>query len=143
MTAEDPDDRAAQLTTLTEQLCARLTRETQAFEARRPQDAAAGVAETARLANLYRHESTRLRREPALLDGADPVRVGRLKLATQAFEAVLARHGRALEAAKSVTEGLVRAMAEAAEAARPQSAGYGPGVVRPAAFGGVALNRQA
>ena len=47
--------------------------------------------------------------------------------ATEAFEAVLARHGRALEAAKTVTEGLVRAIAEEVARSRSAGTGYGPG----------------
>jgi hypothetical protein len=144
MTAEDADDRVDQLSALTEQLSERLTRETRAFEARRPQDAAPGLAETQRLANLYRHESARVRREPALIAAATPERRERLKRATLAFDAVLARHGRALEAARTVTEGLVRAVAEEVAAARPKAAGYGPGA-RPqgGAASAVTLNRRA
>lgn len=144
MTAEGADDRVDQLAALTEQLSERLTRETRAFEARRPQEVANGVADTQRLANLYRHETTRIRREPDLIAGADPARRERLKRATLAFDAVLARHGRALEAAKLVTEGLVRAVAEEVASARPQASGYGPGARTPgAAVTAVTLNRRA
>jgi hypothetical protein len=138
------DERVDELTTLTEQLTDRLTRETQAFEARRPQDAAPGLPETQRLANLYRHESARIRRDPALIAGAAPERRERLKRASLAFNAALARHARGLEAAKTVTEGLVRALAEEVASNRPQAAGYGPGA-RPAASyaSAVALNRRA
>ena len=144
MTADGVDDRVEQLTALTEQLTTRLTRETQAFEKRRPQDAMPGMAETPRLANLYRHESTRVRREPALIAGATPPRREALKRATLAFDAVLARHGRALQAARTITEGLDRAVAEEVAAARPQAAGYGPGARAPGSMASaVTLNRRA
>jgi len=144
MTADGPDDRVQQLTALTEQLSARLTRETAAFEARRPQDVAASVAETQRLANMYRHESARVRRDPSLIIAAAPELREQLKRATLAFDAVLARHGRALEAARAVTEGLVRAIAEEVAAARPQAAGYGPGARTPGSYAAaVTLNRRA
>lgn len=144
MNAEDADDRVEQLTALTEQLSARLTRETQAFEARRPQDVAPGVAETQRLANLYRHETARIARDPTLVNDADRTRRERLKAVTLAFNAVLARHGRALEAARAVTEGLVRAVAAEVAASRPQAAGYGPGArASGAGAGPITLNRRA
>ena len=76
-----------------------LADQAKAFEAHRPQDAAANMEETSRLANLYRHggpsasapiraRSCRARR---LLDSA--VWLAR---ATEAFDAVIARQGRAL-----------------------------------------------
>ena len=51
----------------------------------------------------------------------------RLKQATVAFETALSRHGRALHAAKTVTEGLVKAIAEEVARNRTGHAGYGPG----------------
>lgn len=142
LAAADPDDRVEQLMALLAQLTARITAETQAFEARRPQEAQAGLAETQRLANLYRHEATRIRRDPSLIAAADPTRRYRLREAVTGFEATLARHARALEAAKVVTEGLVKAVAEEIAAARPQAAGYGPGV-KTAYAAPIALNRRA
>ena len=68
--ATDADDRAQQMIALTERLTARLTEETLALEVRRPQAMAAGAEETMRLANLYRHESLRVRQDPSLLNGA-------------------------------------------------------------------------
>jgi hypothetical protein len=47
--------------------------------------------------------------------------------ATEAFDAVLARQGRALEAAKTVTEGLVQAIANEVASQRSRGVGYGPG----------------
>ena len=68
----------------------------------------------------------------------------RLVRATEAFDAVLARHARALTAAKTVTEGVVKAIAEEVGRARAQTAGYGPGArTAPVANTAVALNRQA
>lgn len=120
-----PDDRAEQLLALTSRLTDLLVAETRAFEARRPQDAAAYSAKTAELATLYRLETMRLRREPGLLSGlaAEPRR--KLVAATQAFEKALAKHGRALAAARDVTEGLVRAIAAEVAASRAPAAGYG------------------
>ncbi len=144
LSAIDAEDRATQLIDLTEQLTNRLARETKAFEAHRPQDAAAGSAETQRLANLYRHEAARVKREPVLIAGAGPETRQRLMRAVQAFEDVLVRHGRAVEAARCITEGLVQAIATEVAAVRSAAAGYGPGAR--AAMGdasAITLNRRA
>ncbi|HVY34706.1 MAG TPA: flagellar basal body protein [Caulobacteraceae bacterium] len=142
--APDAATRMAQLITLTERLTGLIADQVKAFEARRPQDAALDAAETGRLANLYRHESLRVQTQPELLAGAPPELRARLIAATRAFDAVLARHGRAVEAAKTITEGLVRAIAEEIARQRGAVAGYGPKAVqstRPATS--LALNRRA
>lgn len=147
LAASDAADRVDQLIILTERLTDLIAAEAKAFETRRPQDAAANVEETQRLANIYRHESMRVRAEPQLVFGAPVELRRRLIRATEAFDAVLARHGRALEAAKTVTEGLVRAIAEEIASQREQASGYGPAAVAPAssatAATAITLNRTA
>jgi hypothetical protein len=142
--APDPAGRVLQLITLTERLTALIAEQVKAFEARRPHDAALNAEETGRLANLYRHESMRVQAQPKLLAGA-PVELHRhLIISTRAFDAVLARHGRAVEAAKTITEGLVRAIAEEIARQRGAVAGYGPKAkqaMRPATS--LTLNRRA
>jgi hypothetical protein len=127
LNAIDADDRVEQLIILTERLTDLIARQANAFEARRPHEAAQYVDEVAKLANLYRHESTRVRANVALVSGAALAVRQRLIRATEAFDAVLARQGRAVTAAKTVTEGLVRAIAQEVAEQRPQAAGYGPG----------------
>lgn len=117
--------RVRQLTRLTEDLTDRLINETRAFEARRPQDVAAGLAETQEMANIYRRELAQLKANPALLAPAPTTDRMALIAVTQAFEAVLARHGRAVEAARIVSEGLVKAIAQEVAAARPPASAYG------------------
>jgi len=125
--AGDPTQRVEQLIVLTERLTSFLKAELKAFEARRPQDAAANSAETQRLAKVYRHESACIRADPSLIAGAPVARRERLVEATKLFDEVLARHGRALYAAKTITEGLVRALAEEVAVQRRRCAAYGPG----------------
>lgn len=79
---------------------AALAEDARAFEARRPGEAAARMDETARLANLYRHESARIKADPSLISGCADATHLRLLRATEAFDAVLARHARALTAAR-------------------------------------------
>ena len=122
-----PDANVDQLIGLTEKLTQSLAADTRAFEARRPHEAGQRMAETARLANLYRHESSRLRGDNSLVRGASAERRLRLRQATETFEATLSRHGRALHAAHVVTEGLVKAIAEEVARSRASGVGYGPG----------------
>ena len=55
---------------LTERSTGLIAEQLRAFEARRPHDAASNAEETARLANLYRHESLKMKAEPNALDDA-------------------------------------------------------------------------
>ena len=107
----DAAQRIGQFITLTERLTGLVAEQAKAFESRRPQDAAVHLEEIGRLANLYRHESARVRGTIALVSTASPSDRRRLYRATEAFDAVLARQDRALSAAKVVTEGLVQAIA--------------------------------
>jgi hypothetical protein len=127
LAAETAADRVEQLTVLTERLTELVAGQAQAFEQSRPQDAAALVEETTKLANLYRRESAKVRADPGLVSQAPLAARARLTRATEAFDAVLARQARALSAAKTVTEGLVRAIAEEVAAQRQRGApdGYG------------------
>jgi hypothetical protein len=127
LAAHDAADRVDQMIILTERLTELIAEEAQCFEQSRPQDAVRFMEETARLANVYRHESARVRANPDLVFGAPADQRRRLVRATEAFDAVLARQSRAIEAAKTVTEGLVRAIAEEVASRREQQAGYGPG----------------
>ncbi len=142
--AVDADDRCDQLLALTARLTAAITAETLAFEARRPHTAAAGQAAAAELAAAYRVESARVKRDPSLVSGASPERRRRLTAATTAFEAALARHGRALKAAMEVTDGLVRALATEVAASRAPGHGYGArGRSAPGDASAIALNTRA
>jgi hypothetical protein len=143
--AHDAADRVDQLIILTERLTELIALEAAAFERRRPHEAAQYIDETSRLANLYRHESTRVRADPSLIQAASLSQRAALTRATEAFDAVLARQGRALEAARTITEGLVRAIAEEVSAQRQDRAGYGAaGALRPGdAPTAIAVNKRA
>jgi hypothetical protein len=142
---DDLTERVEQLLILTERLTALVAEQALAFETRRPQDAVVHVEETGRLANLYRHESARIRGNPALIAGADLAQRLRLRQATEAFDAVLARQARAVGAVKTVTEGLVRAIAEEVASQRHKGSTYGAaGVQSPtAAATAITLNKRA
>ena len=116
--------RVRQLTALTLRLTERLEAETLAFADGRPQDVASGLAETQEMANLYRRDSAHVKANPSLLSGAPLEDRKTLIEATRAFDAVLTRHGRAVDAARQISEGLVRAIAEEVTAARTPASAY-------------------
>lgn len=130
MTAQDAvvlnaTARAAQLLDLTERLTERLSEETRAFEERRPQDVAVSMRDTQDMANAYRRESARLKAAPSELAPAPLAARRKLVEATRTFEAVLARHASAVEAARVVSEGLVRTIAAEVASQRGSPSAYG------------------
>lgn len=142
------DERVEAMLALTEQLTSLLALDCQAFEAHRPQEVAERSTETARLANLYRHESARIRQDPSGIKAATPALRKRLVQSAEGLDAVLARHGRALHAAKTINEGLVHAIArEVSNQRGAHAATYGPGGAAMAApqatTTSITLNRRA
>ncbi|MFE9083691.1 flagellar basal-body protein FlbY [Brevundimonas sp. NPDC003935] len=136
--------RARQLINLTQALTERLAVERDAFRAHRAQDVAAGMAKTQELANLYRRESAQAKAAPAFLTVIPSELRDALIVATQDFEAVLAEHASTVDAARQVSEGLVRTIAAEVAGARAQGAGYGASGRATEGDGrAVALNRKA
>lgn len=136
--------RIRQLVDLTKALTAHLAEETRAFEAQRPQDAAASLPKTQELANLYRRDSAHVKANPALIASAPAADKAALLKATEAFETVLARHSRAVDAARRISEGLMQAIAQEVAAARTPASAYGAGGQANAGDGrAFALNRTA
>jgi hypothetical protein len=128
---------------LTEGLTRLLADQARAFEQHRPQDAAAGLPEVTRLTADYRAGAAHVRANPQLLQAASPELRARLLRATEAFDAVLQRQGRALAASKTVTEGLVKAVAEEIAAHRSVGQAYGPGASRRPIATAITLNQRA
>lgn len=136
--------RAQQLINLTQALTERLGAESAAFRAHRAQDVAAGMAETQELANLYRRESAQAKAAPAFLTVLPADVRDSLITATRDFEAVLAEHAAVVDAARQVSEGLVRTIAAEVAGARAQGVGYGASGRATEGDGrAVALNRKA
>lgn len=117
--------RIRQLVDLTRRLTERLADEARAFEARRPQDAMETLAETQELANAYRRESAQLKAHPASVAAAPKGERDALIGATQTFEDVLSRHAVAVEAARMISEGLVRTIAAEVAGQRGVPSAYG------------------
>ena len=135
--------RVRQLTDLTQRLTTRLAEESKAFEARRPQDAAATLAGTQEMANVYRRESAQVKADPTSLIAAPFEDRKHLIQVTEAFEAVLARHARGVEAARIVSEGLVKTIAAEVASQRGAPSAYGAaGQANLADARAVAYNRK-
>ncbi|MNQ81787.1 hypothetical protein D3C85_968230 [compost metagenome] len=102
------------------------------------------MAETQELANLYRRESAQAKAAPAFLSVIPADVRDALIAATQTFEAVLAEHASVVDAARQVSEGLVRTIAAEVAGARAQGVGYGASGRATEGDGrAVALNRKA
>ncbi len=115
------------LLTLTERLTERLQIETAAIARHRAHDISSGIGQTQEMANQYRRESAQLKADPSILAAAPASERMALIRATETFEAVLAAHARAVDAARIVSEGLVQTIAQEVAAARAMGTGYGAG----------------
>ncbi|MDQ1153375.1 flagellar basal-body protein FlbY [Brevundimonas sp. SORGH_AS_0993] len=136
--------RLRQMVVLTTQLTERLSAEMAAFEGGRPQDVAHGLAKTQEMANLYRRDAAHVKANPQLLAAAPVADRQALVKATETFNAVLERHARAVEAARTISEGLVRTIAQEVTAARTPASAYGAdGAAAQGDGRAVALNRMA
>ncbi len=123
--ADDAADRAEQLLLLTDRLAALVAVETETLASGDPLtgDGAGGV-EMRRLANTYRLEMARIRDDRSLIATVPRPLRQRLQTATEALQAKLDVYSIALMAAREITEGLVRAVAEEVQRARKGPAGY-------------------
>jgi hypothetical protein len=119
--ATSPHDRAQQLLALTERLNERLLFELEALKSNRPRDIYDHVEETRNLSALYR-----LKADKSLLDGIGEAEKVALRKATLSFMKTTEAHAHAVEAAKSISEGLLKAIADqVANTQKPQMT-YGP-----------------
>ncbi len=125
ISAQNPSDRASQLLALTQRLTKRLIDETVMLEAHRPQDLFAGIEETRNLSNMYRIETIRIKADPSLLAGITAQEKQALFDATKTFHDHLARYERAVVAAKTVTEGIISAVADCMNTAKSTVMTYG------------------
>lgn len=123
--ADNPQDRADQLLTVTERLAALIAEDTRRLKARLEPLAGVEGDEKNRLVNVYRLELTRIKQDPSLIRDASTVTHQRLQAATAALQEALAAHELELGALKFVTEGIVQAMAEEASRQKAGSRNYG------------------
>lgn len=142
LAALNPADRAQKLLKLTARLTELIERETALFEARRPHEAMAIQEEKSRLANLYRRETQLAAKEPSRLANLDATLKSALRSATESFEAAVRRNGEVIATVKTITEGIVQAIAAEAARQKTEKAGYGPDASQTTTLGAVALDRS-
>lgn len=146
LAAGNPTERAQALLRLTERLTDLIGQETRLFQERRPQEALPLQDEKSELANIYRAEVARARKEPARFAGTPAPLKAALRDATARFHEKLAENGQVVNALRQVTEGVVKAIADEAARQRGAGSGYGPGAdaraSQPSGFA-IAVNRSA
>lgn len=123
--ADNPQDRADQLLTVTERLTALIAEDTSRLKARLEPLSGAEGDEKNRLVNAYRLELTRIKQDPSLIRDASKTTHQRLQTATAALQEALAVHELELGALKFITEGIVQAMAEEASRQKAGARNYG------------------
>jgi hypothetical protein len=125
MTNSETEDRAGQLLAMTQRLVTLVGAEAQAVKAHRLNAATADWDEKERLVHTWRLEVSRIKADPGLLAGISAETRQALRDASLALESALESHTVALNASKTVTEGLVRSIAEEIASARSAPASYG------------------
>jgi hypothetical protein len=141
--ANDPNDLVDQLTLLTRRLADIAERQAALFEASRFDDAQVLNDEASRLAATYALESHRISQDSGFLNSVDPALKLALKAETERFRTAIQAHERTLERRRVIAEGLVRAIAEEALAARAPPVTYGPRASHVMQNSAVALDRRA
>lgn len=145
-----PIELVDRLLALTSGLTSLIGRETDLLRDRAQAEIATLQPEKIRLANDYAMDVMAVRGHRNLLDRAPSERVSRLKSAMNELDAALARNSEALTAAKSVSEGLIRMVANAMSERSAPALGYGPNAATaarrpggPASAGSLTLDRRA
>ena len=143
LAAKSPAERAEHLIRLVKRLTELFEIETAHFEAREPHKAFDLQDEKMQLANIYRRETQLAASDPSRLSGLDDGLKARLREGVETLEAAVQENGIVVEALKSITEGLVKAIADEAARQRSAEAGYGPDAARSARIGAIACNQSA
>jgi hypothetical protein len=124
MTAE-ANDRAEQLLAMTQRLASLVAAEIEAVKAHKLQSTTADWEEKERLVHSWRLEVSRIKADPGLMAGVAAETKAALRDSAQLLEQNLETHARALNATKTVTEGLVRSIAAEIASVRSAPAAYG------------------
>ncbi len=136
--------RLSQLIDLVENLGEIVAGETEVLATRRPRSLADTRSEKERLAAAFEYELRQIKANPGWAGAADPAAVGRLKAAIVTFDAIMRRHARCLVTVKSISEGMIQAIAEEVQRKRQPVTGYNRNaVLGPAGNGGYGVARTA
>lgn len=110
---------------LTERLIVQITRENTLLKDRKPREVKEFHSDKVRLTELYTREMETLKRNRALIDDAPPADLVSLKSVTARFRETLDKHNSIVYALKSVTEGMVKAVAVEVSRRNNPVEGYG------------------
>lgn len=143
LAARTPTERAEHLIRLVKRLTELFETETAHFKAREPHKAVSLQDEKMQLANIYRRETQLASADPERLSGLEPALKARLRGGVEELETAVQENGLVVEALKTITEGLVKAIADEAARQRIAEAGYGPDAARSARIGAIACNETA
>jgi flagellar biosynthesis/type III secretory pathway chaperone len=126
---------------LSEQLTQIVARETEYLETRQPLKISELQEEKTRLANEYAMDIQAIRLRKELIDRAPAEKVGRLKVMMAKLDATLTANRNALAATKSVSERILKSVADAVNEHKAPMLGYGrnAAVERPRASQSAAL----
>jgi hypothetical protein len=141
--ANDPSDLVDQLILVTRRLATLAEQQAAMFEAGRLPEARPLTDEAGRLAAVYALETRRIAQNPAVLTEASRELKDMLAEETVRFRKAMEIHEATIERQRMLAEGLVRAIAEEAVAARPAPIAYGPGAAMRRDTSAVALDRRA
>ena len=125
LAASSPTDRVEQLIILTERLTDIIMNEIAALKDRRPSDIKEYETEKTKLARAYSHEMQLIHRQRNLIEGVARDLMQSLKAATAAFREALAQQQALLSSARTVTEGMIKSIAEEVAAKKKPVVGYG------------------
>lgn len=143
----DTIDRATQLLAMTQRLVGLIEVEIEALKARRMLGTATDWDEKERLVHAWRIEVSKVKADPTLIAGIPNQLKADLRIAAKQLEDGLETHAHALMATKTVTEGLVRSIANEIASSRSAPAAYGrSGAVNTGAHreaSGLAVNAKA
>lgn len=120
-----PADLVDRMIALTVELGAVIARETEALRNRDREEVTSLQPEKIRLANEYALDVQSVQTRKELIDRAPAERVARLKAGMIELDRLLTLNGEALAAARSVSEGLIRMVANAMSEKAAPALGYG------------------
>ncbi len=112
LAAHNPTDRVEQLIILTDRLTALIKQETVLLQEHRAQEITAFQDERAKLSTLYAQEMALIKENKALIEGVESKLSAQLKDKTATFQNALDNHASILKRVQSVTEGMIKAVAE-------------------------------
>ncbi len=126
LAADNPTDRVQQLIILTDRLTNLIVQETELLQKNRPSDIQEFRDERAKLSNIYVQEMQLISQNKNLIDGVDKGLKAVLKEKTAGFRKQLDAHGKTLFRVRTVTENMLKSIADEVTKRKQSQVGYSP-----------------